>query len=223
MYQALYELVYNDLVAKQSDISRLFPQFKQRVKDVAVNGGSEIQRKTMSPNRWEFEVSSGTKTGVSYTVYVQWVNPEETLEKLVPDKSLWKKDMSGVNLMKLALKFMHECDMKIWCSCPAFQYWGPAYILSQSDAKYTEPELRSPDERNPSKHGAYCKHAQLMMSTLHAHSADCAKWLRDNHSKTINEIEAQNMRGIDKSQPDEQEAGPKQPDEQETDPSQQVG
>jgi len=189
MYHNIFELVYNDLANAQKSITRLFPKFKQRVDAVANNGGSVLVDK--GPDRWKFEVSSGTKPGVSYDVYVQWVNPEETLKELVLDPTYWKEDFSGLNMMKLAMGFMDNCDIKVYCNCPADLYWGGQYIRTRKNAKYTSPENRPPDVRNPRQFGAFCKHLQLTMDTLHAHGGTCVKWLNDYYGKLIARLQSE--------------------------------
>jgi hypothetical protein len=78
-------------------------------------------------------------------------------------------------------------------NCPAFQYWGPAYILSlpKYDAKYTRPERRAPHIRNPRQYGATCKHLQGLLQVYPFWTTTCARWLEQFHSGIIKKAEAE--------------------------------
>lgn len=62
-------------------------------------------------------------------------------------------------------------------NCPAFQFWGPAYTLTQAHAKYTHPENRPPNIRNPHQYGCQCKHSSLLWQVLPTYTSTMAKWL----------------------------------------------
>ena len=49
--------------------------------------------------------------------------------------------------------------VKLWCTCPAFSYWGSSY--NSTHLKYNLPnnsESRSPDIRDPNQKHLICKH-----------------------------------------------------------------
>lgn len=48
-------------------------------------------------------------------------------------------------------------DIKVNCSCPAYQYWGSHYILDQLDSAVT-PETRYPEIRDSQLEHTLCKH-----------------------------------------------------------------
>ncbi len=60
-------------------------------------------------------------------------------------------------------------DVAIRCTCPAFRYWGFAYILTQLGAKVTRPENRFPRIRNPDLRNVMCKHLRLVMDVFGSH------------------------------------------------------
>ena len=77
------------------------------------------------------------------------------------------KNMSGMSLndkTNLAL----SGDLKVSCSCKAFQYWGYEYILTQLDANYYDRDSGHifPKVRNPKLEGTICKHLYIALSAL---------------------------------------------------------
>jgi len=100
-------------------------------------------------------------------------------------------DLSVVGYHNFALSagvFVHNC--------PAFLYYGPAYILGRPkyDAKYTDPEHRPPNKRNPKQYGATCKHFTNVLKALPFYTGTIAKWLRDFYARDIAGYEKEAMR-----------------------------
>lgn len=93
----------------------------------------------------EMEVPSSTGDG-SYTVFIQMVEyPElDQVEDLLVDEKV-----------RLAM----DGDLKIWCQCPAFRFFGFEYITTQLSANRGAPQERFPHTRNPKLVGVMCKHA----------------------------------------------------------------
>jgi len=189
LLEKIQELNYSGLKRKQGSITRLFPTFPDRVKDVGGRGGVRLVDQRLG--LWHFKVHSGTKAGVWYDDYVKFKDVESLLEKLVKNRKLWKEDKSGVDLRKLAHEFLYKADLQVKCSCPAFQYWGPAYILSlgRYDAKYTDPENRPPRIRNPKQYGAYCKHLEAIMKVLPFYDSTMARYLNEHYGAVIKAYE----------------------------------
>ena len=185
LFEKLLEVSYSGLKRKQKSITRLFPTFYQRVKDVGGRGGVRLVDQKLG--EWIFKVHSGTKNGTWYDVNLKFKNLDSLLEKLVTNRKLWKKDKSGVNFRKLSHELIYKMDLQLKCSCPAFLYWGSAYILSLSkyNAIYGDPEIRSPKIRNPKKYGAYCKHIEALMKVLPFYENTMAKYLKDHYAKVI--------------------------------------
>ena len=185
----LDELTISGLQRKQRSINRLFPTFPDRVKAIGGRGG--LRLRDTDEDSWHFKVHSGTQTGVWYDCVLYFKNIPITLEQLIKDRRLWVADKSRADLKKVAKRFLEVVDIQAYCSCPAFQYWGPAYILSLSkyDAKYTDRETRPPRIRNPKQYGAYCKHYENVMKVLPFYKTTVAKWLKDFYSDEIRRFE----------------------------------
>ena len=189
IFEHIQEATTKQLQRKQKSVTRLFPSFPDRVKAVADNGG--IRLRDTEQELWHFQIHSGTKKDVWYDAYLKFKNVVSTLQKIVRDRRLWIKDKSRVDRQKLARKFMDTVDVQIKCSCPAFQYWGPAYILSlgKYDAKHTDRELRAPRIRNPKQLGAYCKHLANLMRVLPFYTDTVLQWMEDFYEEDIKKAE----------------------------------
>ena len=183
------EATTKQLQRKQKSITRLFPTFPDRVQAVASNGGIRLQ--DVEDELWKFRVSSGTEKGVWYDIYLKFLDIIPTLVKIVKDRRLWIKDKSRIDRRKLARKFLNVVNVQLKCSCPAFQYWGPAYILSlgKYNAKFTNREIRPPRIRNPKQYGSFCKHIANLMKVLPFYTDTMMGWLEDFYSDDIKEFE----------------------------------
>lgn len=188
-FDYIQEATTKQLQRKQKSVTRLFPTFPDRVKGIAANGG--IRLKDVEPELWHFKVASGTNKGTWYDVYLKFKNVVPTIQRIVMDRRNWVGDKSRVDRKKLARKFMSVVDVELKCSCPAFQYWGPAYILSlgKYNAKYTDDEKRPPRVRNPKQYGAYCKHLENLMKVLPFYNDTAMKWIEDFYEETVKETE----------------------------------
>jgi len=180
------EATYADVKNKQRSVTSLFPQFYDRVKKVAGAGGVRVV--DMKKGQWEFKVHSSDKP-IWYQDIVHFINIEDVIERNVLDKRLWKKGGSGVDLRYLAGEVLEEVDVKLFCSCPAFQYWGPAYILTKRNAKYTNPEDRRPRVRNPREYGSMCKHMQLVFDVLPFYTGTMSKFIKDFYMDIVAKAE----------------------------------
>lgn len=49
-------------------------------------------------------------------------------------------------------------DVHVFCQCPAFQYWGPAYNSTNEKYNLDHIENRPPDIRDPERRIKICKH-----------------------------------------------------------------
>jgi len=55
-------------------------------------------------------------------------------------------------------------DVEVFCSCPAFLYWGYRYICSKLHIGHDIREFRYPRIRNPKLEGSICRHlAQFLI------------------------------------------------------------
>jgi len=183
------ELKFAGVKRKQKTITNLFPTFHDRVKAVATKGGLRLVKE--EPGLWHFKIHSGTKNNVWYDAYVQFTDIDQMLKRFVKNRHLWVRDKSKVDMRKLANKILYETQIKVYCSCPAFQYWGPAYILSLNkyDAKYSDKEKRPPRIRNPKRYGAVCKHLQGLLNALSFYEGTMASYLTKFYSEEIKKYE----------------------------------
>jgi len=189
--QALKEVDYKGVVRKQRSINKLFPDWSDKVKGIAKMGG--LRMETSNNAEWKFKIHSGTDPNKWYEVHLAFKNVKELLAKHVKDRRIWVGDKSRVDRRKLAKKMLYSIDIALSCSCPAFQYWGGAYITSlpKYAAKYGEPETRSPNVRNPKKYGMVCKHLQNLINVLPFYETTMAQWLTQFYNKDIETLEQQ--------------------------------
>lgn len=56
--------------------------------------------------------------------------------------------------------------IRMWCTCPAWQYWGAAF--NSTDQKYNleKKENRPPDIRNPERDYLMCKHTLAVLRNI---------------------------------------------------------
>ena len=183
---------------KQQSITRLFPTFFDRTKKVASMGGLKLHN--ININTWYFKVHSGTKSDVWYDNILYFVNVVPLLSKLVKDQRLWIADGSRIDRSKLARQFLDQVDIKLSCSCPAALYWGSDYILSLNkyQAKYGDPETRSPRIRNPKQYGIMCKHMHNVLRVLPFYVTTITKWLTQFYNKDIAGFEAEAKKELSK-------------------------
>jgi hypothetical protein len=188
-FDILNELTHAGVVQKQSDITSLFPDFADKVKGIADMGG--LRMEGMDQDAWHFKIHSGTKPDVWYDASIKWLNVSEELNKYAANQNIWTKDQQHVNLLKLSKEVSTNADIQLSCTCKAFKYYGPDYILSlsQYNAKYGDPEHRPPNIRNPKQHGAVCKHLHNLLNVLPWWNTTMASWLRDNWTEEIRQIE----------------------------------
>lgn len=202
----LEEASYDELVAKQEDITTLFPTFDDRVKKVASRGG--VTMVSMEPAKWSFTVKSGTydsskpeqmkkeKHPREYDCIINFSNLVDMITAIAAkDKAVWNNKHDKLNLQTLSRAIFYDSNLQLWCACPADLYWGGHYIRSQNPkakgSKYTSPETRPPKVRNPSQHGAFCKHLQVLMDSLPFYISTMATFLKRHYMKEITAIENQ--------------------------------
>jgi len=184
LFEKLVEATASDIRRKHRSIKRLFPDFDVKTKGVEDRGGLRLV--DQDAITWKFKIHSGT-SDVWYDAYLHFRDPKSTLERFVKDRRFWVANKTKVDLRKLAKEFMNKVDIQLFCSCPAFTYWGPAYILSldKYDAHYTRKEERPPSVRNPKRYGAVCKHLDRLLKVLPFYGSTLAKWLKDFYAKDI--------------------------------------
>lgn len=85
----------------------------------------------------------------------------QTIELLDIQEALELEDTQWRDKVMLAI----AGDLKVHCTCPAFNWWGYRYILTQLDAAIY-PQPIEPDERNPRRRGTICKHLAVVLRVL---------------------------------------------------------
>lgn len=120
-------------------------------------------------NMMEFFVPSPVEINEWYS-YVQWTQWDD----VVRDTSLTAPEAARL--------LYWSGDMRVWCGCPSFLFWGYQYILTQLDASI-EPENRFPKIRNPNLKGVCCKHLRKVMKILGFHVGDMAKEIKRQRSQ----------------------------------------
>lgn len=77
------------------------------------------------------------------------------------------KDISFEDAIDYAINFG---DIHLRCNCPAAQYWGYNYTLTQLKTLYGIPrENRFPEIRNPNLKGTVCKHSDKVIQWILKH------------------------------------------------------
>jgi hypothetical protein len=95
-----------------------------------------------------FQTTSGTRNDndMWYTQYIRLVAFDEVMDG--------NEDASLQDKVRLLL----QEPIEVYCDCPAFLYYGFAYMGSILDYKYGKDEDRKPVKRNPKEEGSVCKH-----------------------------------------------------------------
>lgn len=206
------EIRYFQWKAKQNSITRLFPTFHQRVRDVASKGGIKALS-VRNPDTWMFDVASSSEKepGKSYAVWFHFTNIPDLLKKWVPVKAIWNSDKTNVNYSRLAQEIFNDVDMQSDCECAADTYWGSEYIKTQKKSQYGEDEDRPPVVRNPKKYGIMCKHAHLVWQQLPMYAGTMAKHLKEFWKDEIDEIVKQTLDAEKEEEQPEEEVPAEEP------------
>jgi hypothetical protein len=105
-----------------------------------------------------------------WNVYVQFMDWNTQLQD------------TTVNARQVANLLMWSGNIKLYCGCPAFKFYGFAFILSQLDACII-PENRFPHIRNPQLKGIACKHILRLMRVLPFQTASLAQAIKQQRQK----------------------------------------
>lgn len=104
---------------------------------------------------------------------IEEIKEEDILEYVVDEtergEPLSMKDIGDMTFddLKSMMPEVVNLDMKVTCNCPAFLYWGSAYIMDLYDSgeeslpRYLHPgipEMRYPQIRDPMLQRGLCKH-----------------------------------------------------------------
>jgi hypothetical protein len=183
------EINLSRLLQKQRSITRLSPQFYNRV--AAVSGKGGIRFTGQKGDTWFFDVHSGTKDGVWWHAKIKFLNLVPVIQDKVRNRKLWNKDRSGVDYRKLAQAVLYAVDIQLEDDCPADLYWAHQYTRSraQYNAKTPPKETRPPTRNNKKEYGVMCKHLQALVNLLPMYEGTFAKFLKMKYADVVQAAE----------------------------------
>lgn len=111
----------------------------------------------MKGNVLTFQTVSGTDPAKFWIQRVQPFRLAKALEKL------W--DGSDKRVLPAIRKALTD-DLNVSCNCPAFKWWGYAFISSKDGFKMGGRQGRFPHIRNPKLRGSVCKHLINVLQVL---------------------------------------------------------
>jgi hypothetical protein len=115
------------------------------------------------PKSLFYETKSGSVSGKKHKQIIDLL--------LLPYTMTMPGDFTTRRRVQIAL----QGDIKVRCSCEAFQYWAFAYIMTQLDANVKPDETRAPTIRNTKLEGSVCKHLDASLATLPFWSVDISR------------------------------------------------
>lgn len=68
------------------------------------------------------------------------------------------------SIAKYLSLFLNSDHVKLFCECPAFQFWGPHYNLTKMSSAYGPGEIREPNIRDKKRKNVVCKHLWLVLT-----------------------------------------------------------
>jgi hypothetical protein len=240
----LKEIDFGDIKNRQQSIVKLFPSFRDRVKNVNNFNGSKAGAHLIKKERdlWTFSVGSGTTKDLIYTDRVFFDKVDWAIKQAATMRGNWTNDGKHLNLTKVGQFVLMHADLGLSCNCPASLYWGPNYQRTRVGAELDHDEVRPAKIRNPHEYGINCKHLQSVMDALPFYGNDMAQELKKYYSDFILKVEKQMLKkqfnAPDKEEPVEQpkpEINPEkekpeefaqqeiEPEEEEENPEEKVG
>lgn len=119
-------------------------------------------------NTMKFFVANSYNGWNTYVRFVQWGD-------VLRDESL--------NANEAARLMLWSSDLKLYCGCPSFKFYGYQFVLTQLDASIV-PENRFPSKRNPNLKNVACKHLRRVIPTLGFHLGDMAAAIKQQRLKS---------------------------------------
>jgi len=80
---------------------------------------------------------------------------------------LFLNKASEADIIHYVVNFLYNTRVKVFCTCPAFKFFGFEYILTRKRSVFGPGEYRYPIEKNPNKNGVYCKHLWVVADSLY--------------------------------------------------------
>ena len=105
----------------------------------------------------------GTNKNISKWLVMNNMNGWETYVQFMD----WDEQLKDTryNALQVANLLLWSGDIRLYCKCPSFRFWGYAYILTQLSASII-PEKRFPHIRNPNLRGICCKHLRKLFRVI---------------------------------------------------------
>lgn len=166
-----------------------FLKQKERMKDVPSTRFVDINKDIILFRTWSADHKKNHK---EYTERIRLVDLYANL--IAKKKTLKKGEKMDERTIKDTVKdSILNGDLEIFCSCPAFLFWGFRFIAKKYHAlaKHgltTFPYTgnvgnidKAPVKRNPSLRGMYCKHLAVVMGALPFITARVAKKFSDKY------------------------------------------
>jgi hypothetical protein len=118
--------------------------------------------------------TTGSRFGMSRQEYTQRIRMKEllpALNNIMLSRKAAKKPGQAVfhkqAVVDMINKALLDNDLELYCSCPAFLYWGFRYIATKNKANIAKyKETRHPDVRNPRLNGIHCKHMSKVIDAM---------------------------------------------------------
>lgn len=86
--------------------------------------------------------------------------------------------LTGQDIEKIidyTAKFLSLTEVKLFCPCKAFQFYGPHYNLTKIKSAFGPGEIRPPDIRDPKRNNLVCKHLWIVLRMYEKYIREFAK------------------------------------------------
>lgn len=139
---------------KQDDPN--FLSKKRRVRELGAVGSSAVVDRFVRQSSTIYYKTASSIFSQNGLVYEQGVKLLELPRTLGDD---------NLSLQQAVREAVFEGDVRVFCTCPAYHYWGFKFIDSTIDAAIRR-EGRFPVIRNPGLKGTLCKHLHQALQVL---------------------------------------------------------
>jgi hypothetical protein len=169
MTKSIFNELFNEVTETEQTGFRRLDEFT--VKDI-----SKIINPTDLPHR-DYEpllkqvTFQGVNKNIAKFLVMNNLNGWDTFIQFMD----WNEQLQDTSLKasEVANLLMWSGDVRMYCGCPSFKYFGYQYILTQLGASIV-PENRFPHVRNPQLLGIACKHIRRLMRVLPFHRGNLA-------------------------------------------------
>lgn len=152
-----FEDFLNELTRKQI-IQKNDPQFLNQVERVKQLKSTRLVDMVRDTVVFRTRSADFTRSRREYTERIRLLRLDKLLKKYAAG------DMKLSEVFRLAVS---KGDIELYCTCPAFLYWGFQYINTQTGSVLKgKGENRFPGVRNDQLSGMYCKHLSVALEVL---------------------------------------------------------